>query len=243
MKNLLSLLLITLVLQSCASTPSPIKDALHNPNRTVEEKKADEYRHPAELLEFSKAKAGDTVVDFFPGKGYFTKLFSNLVGPTGKVISDVPKEIENAKFKPVDFANETAKGLSNVQVKVVPMTEAAAMNVDVIWTSQNYHDVHIKSLIDTDVAAFNKLLFKMLKPGGYLVIVDHVAAPGSGIDVIEKLHRIDPAQVRREIEAAGFIFDGESRILSRNEDHTKNVFDPEIRSKTDQFAFRFKKPN
>lgn len=243
MKTILCSLFAILVLQSCASVQSPIKDAVNNPNRTAEEKKADDYRHPTELLEFSKVKAGDTVVDFFPGKGYFTKLFSNLVGANGHVIAHVPKEVENAKFKPVEFANEAAKGLSNVEVKVVPMNVAPGMDVDVVWTALNYHDLHIKSFIDTDVAAFNKLVFKMIKPGGYFVIVDHVATSGSGMDVIEKLHRIDPQQVKKEVEAAGFVFDGESKVLSRDEDHSKNVFDPAIRSKTDQFIYRFKKPN
>lgn len=243
MKIILSFLLTTLLLQSCASSPSNVHNAINNSNRSVEDKKADEVRHPQELLEFSKAKPGDTVVDFFPGKGYFTKLFSNLVGVNGHVIAHVPKEVENAPFKPVDFANAASKGLSNVEVKVVPMTQALATNVDVVWTAQNYHDLHIKKFIDIDVAAYNKLVFSMLKPGGYYVIVDHVAEAGSKNDVIETLHRIDPAMVKKEIEAAGFIFDGESKALLRKENHSKNVFDPEIRGKTDQFMYRFRKPN
>ena len=59
----------------------------------------------------------------------------------------------------------------------------------------------------------------------------------------DKLHRIDLSEARREIEAAGFNFAGESNLLKDAADlHTANVFDPSIRRKTDQFAFRFVKP-
>ena len=242
MKVIINFLLLTLLLQSCASTQTPIERAMTNSVRTADDKKADEFRHPKELLEFSKVKSGDTVVDFLPGKGYFTKLFSTIVGPDGKVIAHVAKEIENAPFKPVDSAMTGARGLSNVEVKVLPLTEMVATNVDVVWTSQNYHDLHIKKFIDTDVAAYNKLLFKMIKPGGVLIVIDHVAATGLPKADIERLHRIDPAQVRKEVEAAGFVFDQESKVLATSEDHTKNVFDPEIRGKTDQFAYRFIRP-
>lgn len=246
MKKLISLFLVSILLQSCATstntTESPIVSAINNPIRSEEDRKVDINRHPKDLLEFSQVKKGDTVVDFLPGKGYFTKLFSIVVGPEGRVIANVPKEIESAPFKPVESAMTAAQGLSNVEVKVVPLMEAVGSNVDVIFTSQNYHDLHIKKFIDADVNAYNKLLFKMLKPGGYLIVIDHVATSGATLADIEKLHRINPLQVKKELTAAGFIFDKESYVLGRNEDHSKNVFDPEIRGKTDQFVYRFKRP-
>jgi predicted methyltransferase len=57
------------------------------------------------------------------------------------------------------------------------------------------------------------------------------------------LHRIEPSSVREEIEAAGFVFDGENALLAREDDaHTVKVFDPSIKGKTDRFAYRFVKP-
>jgi predicted methyltransferase len=113
---------------------------------------------------------------------------------------------------------------------------------ELVWTSQNYHDLHLARL-NLDVAAVNRAVYEALKPGGLYVIVDHAAAAGTGLDVPDKLHRIDPAIVRREVEAAGFRFEGESTVL-RNpaDDHTLLVFDPAIRGHTDQFVFKFRKP-
>lgn len=242
MSKLFALLILSSIVPSLAPAATVIDTAITSAIRPAEDKQADEHRHPRELLEFSSVKSGDTVVDFIPGKGYFTRLFITLVGPKGHVVAFVPKEIENAKFKPVESASKAVEGVRNATVKVTPLTEPAAEQVDVIWTSQNYHDLHVKSFIKADVPAFNKVMFKMLKPGGRLIVVDHVAVKGADDAVVEKLHRIDPQVVRKEVEAAGFVFDGESKALARSEDHSLNVFDPAIRGKTDQFAFRFVKP-
>ncbi|QDK39361.1 class I SAM-dependent methyltransferase [Bdellovibrio sp. NC01] len=242
MKNIFCAFLI-LASVSSAYAADAIDTALASPTRPAEDKKVDENRHPRELLQFAQIKSGDTVVDFIPGKGYFTRLFTSLVGPKGHVIAYVPKELESSPYKIVEGAQGAVAGAKNAEVKVTPILEAPATNVDVIWTSQNYHDLHVKSLFPKlDVIAANKVLFKMLKPGGHLIIVDHVAPAGTDDAGVEKLHRIDPAVVRKEVEAVGFVFDGESKTLERKEDHKLNVFDPAIRGKTDQFAYRFVKP-
>ena len=82
-----------------------------------------------------------------------------------------------------------------------------------------------------------------LKPGGFYVIVDHAAAAGSGTGDTQSLHRIDPASVREEVEAAGFVLDAESTMLANEDDpHAIKVFDPSIKGETDRFAYRFVKP-
>jgi predicted methyltransferase len=120
---------------------------------------------------------------------------------------------------------------------------AALPAVDLIWTSQNYHDLHL-TRVHQDPVAIDKLWFSKLKPGGVLIIIDHAALPGAPVvATADALHRIDPAAARKEVESAGFMFDGESQALRNPADpHTASVFDPLIRGKTDQFAFRFRKP-
>jgi len=115
--------------------------------------------------------------------------------------------------------------------------------LDLIWTSQNYHDLHLTQ-VHVDPVALDKVWFAALKPGGTLIVSDHVALPGAPVTATaDALHRIDPAAARKEIESAGFVFDGESQALRNPSDpHTANVFDPAIKGMTDQFAFRFKKP-
>jgi predicted methyltransferase len=89
----------------------------------------------------------------------------------------------------------------------------------------------------------NKAVFQILKPGGTYMIIDHMAVAGSGMRDTGTLHRIDPAIVRSQVEAAGFRFAGESKVLNNPADPLDiKVFDPAIRGHTSQFAFKFVKP-
>ncbi|WP_413560413.1 class I SAM-dependent methyltransferase [Bdellovibrio sp. HCB209] len=239
---LLSISLSVIAFAKSSEKTDIISTAISNPQRPATDKEVDAHRHPAEILKFSQVKSGDTVVEFLPGRGYYTRLFSSVVGPKGKVILATPKELEGNKFKIVETAQELPKGLDNVTSLVIPVLEQPAASADVFFTSQNYHDLRIKEFIYTDIAAFNKMVFKMLKPGGRYIVIDHVAKEGSTLEEDAKLHRIDPKMVRKELEEAGFKFDGESTVLKSNEDHTLNVFDPKIKGKTDQFVYRFVKP-
>jgi len=112
-----------------------------------------------------------------------------------------------------------------------------------VFTSQNYHDYPDPFMGPTDVAVLNKAVFKVLKPGGLWVIVDHAAQAGSGMRDTNTTHRIDEAAVKAQVLAAGFELVGESDVL-RNpaDDHTLKVFDKAIRGKTDQFTLKFRKP-
>ena len=88
--------------------------------------------------------------------------------------------------------------------------------VDLVFTSQNYHDYPDKFMGQVDPAVLNKQVFAALKPGGLWVIIDHVAPDGSGMADTDTLHRIDPAIVKQQVEAAGFVFDGESNQHCEN---------------------------
>jgi predicted methyltransferase len=115
--------------------------------------------------------------------------------------------------------------------------------VDLVFTVQNYHDYPDKFMGKIDSMVFNRAVYKALKPGGTFLVVDHVAEAGSGMRDTDTLHRIDPAIVRKQVVAAGFVYEGESNVL-RNpaDDHKKLVFDKAIRGHTDQFIYKFRKP-
>ena len=119
----------------------------------------------------------------------------------------------------------------------------APESLDLVWTSQNYHDLHDSFAKPADLALVNKAVFNALKRGGLYVVLDHAAEKGSGLRDTETLHRIDEATVKQEVLAAGFRLTGESNVLRNAEDaHTLKVFDPAIRHKTDQFILIFRKP-
>ena len=221
-----------------ADVPASISD----PGRPAADVARDAARKPADMLTFSGIKAGDTVLELLPGGGYFTRIFSKQVGPNGHVYAAVP-DSKGRDAEPAAAAIAAQPGYSNVTV--VPITPGPKVPpLDVIWTSWNYHDLHL-SRVHVDMLATDKAWFDMLKPGGVMVLVDHMALPGSPpVETADKLHRIDPAVVKKEMAAAGFVFDGETDVLKNPADpHTAAVFDPSIRGKTDQFAYRFKKPS
>lgn len=226
-----------------------ITAAIADTGRPAKDVEKDASRKPADMVAFAKIKAGQTVIDVWPGGGYWSRIFSKVVGPKGKVIAYVPAEITGFKSDPLGIAKAMAAepGRGNVEVASDPLASPPPPEflnkVDVAWTFENYHDFHDSFMNGADVDAFNKAIFAILKPGGYYVIVDHAAPAGSGLKNTEDLHRIDPATLRAEVEKAGFVFDGESKVLANPDDpRTALVFDAGIRGKTDRFAYRFRKP-
>jgi len=203
----------------------------------------------AELIRFSRVGAGATAIDVYPGDGDWTRLFSDVVGPEGRIYSFVPVEVAHFKNDPVGLMRTLAKepGRENVEVistDLVAMPQAARP-ADVVWLHLFYHDLHtaLMQAKGATAAAFNRTVYEQLKSGGYYVIVDHAAAAGVGMSNAQSLHRIDPATVREEVEAAGFVLDAESTVLANKHDpHSSKVFDPSIKGETDRFAYRFVKP-
>jgi predicted methyltransferase len=203
----------------------------------------------SELIRFARVEAGTSVVDVYPGDGDWTRLFSEIVGPEGRVYSFVPAEVAHFKTDPVGRMRTLAKepGRENVEVvssdlKAMP---EAIRPADVLWLHLFYHDLHTPLIEASGATAahFNRAVYERLKPGGCYVIVDHAAAVGAGTSVVQSLHRIEAAVVRDEVEAAGFVLDAESTVLSNKDDpHSVKVFDPSIKGKTDRFAYRFVKP-
>ena len=228
-----------------ASAPAAtdfIADAIADSNRPVEDSVRDAQRKPADMLAFAQVQPGQRVVDFIPGGGYFTRLLAKAVGPDGHVYAASPPPPPNSSGpSPID-AITTNPTYANVSVVLLAGPFSTPEPVDLIWTAQNYHDLHLARL-KVDVPAMNKSLFDALKPGGLLVIVDHAALAGTGLDVPDKLHRIDEEIVKREVTAAGFVLESSSDLL-RNSADTRSVmvFDPAIKGLTDQFVLRFRKP-
>ena len=199
-----------------------------------------------ELRQFARVHAGSTVMDVWPGSGDWTRLFSDIVGPEGRVYSFVPAELAHFKNDPVGQMRALAKepGRENVEVVSADLVAlpASSQFFDVVWLHLFYHDLHTALLQTRDAtpAGFNRVVYERLKPGGSYVIIDHVATSGTGASRAESLHRIDPAIVREEVETAGFVLDAESTTLANKDDpHFAKVFDPTIKGNTDRFAYRF----
>ena len=227
-----------------AAPPPYVAAALADPSRPAEDKAKDAARKPAEMLAFAEVKPGDKVADLVIGGGYFTRLLAAAVGPNGKVYAYQPSEF--VRFAPEygQAPGKVAAAYPNVTPVITPFADVAFPEpLDLVFTAQNYHDFHIKEVPAGTAEKVNRAVFKALKPGGVYLIIDHHAAPGSGLTVIDSLHRIDAKDVRAEVTAAGFVYEGAIEDLRNAADpRTANVFDPSIRGKTDQFVYRFRKP-
>lgn len=228
---------------SASDVPAYVSAAAADPSRPQDDRKLDGDRKPAEVLALSGVKPGQTVAEFLPGGGYYTRLLSDVVGPKGKVYA-----LETTTWGQDNIAATKAvlrePGHENVALDLAPLgTFHLPVKADLFWTSLNYHDLHVPKYANVDMAAFNKLVFDSLKPGGTYFIVDHAAQPGTAATASPSLHRIDKSTVIEEVTAAGFRLVGESDALhSASDDRTLKVFDPKVRWKTDQFILKFIKP-
>jgi predicted methyltransferase len=225
--------------------PAYVLKAMRDPARKADSVD-DARRQMAAVMTFAEVKPGQTVVELVPGKGYWTRVFSRIVGPHGHVYTIWPNEM--AKYDVKSLAEwrklSATPHYANVSVLEQPAADLSVpAKADLVFTVQNYHDYHDPFMGPVDMAKFDKEVYDTLKPGGLFVVIDHVAPAGSGTADTNTLHRIDPAVVKKEVEAAGFVFAGKSDALRNPADpHTIPVFDKSIRGHTDQFMYRFRKP-
>jgi predicted methyltransferase len=249
MKSLLLAACVVVSLGAAAVVAAPVLPAyvtaaVADTSREAD-RDADARRHIAEVVAFSGVKPGDKVVDLIPGGGYFTKVFSKIVGPKGHVFMIWPNEYaKEAQPDPVKNEALATSGYPNTSVILQPGAAFATPEpVDLVFTAQNYHDYPDKFMGKIDPMIFNRAVYKALKPGGVFLVIDHTAEAGSGLRDTDTLHRIDPAIVKSQVVAAGFVFEGESKVLRNPADDLKKlVFDKSIRGHTDQFIFKFRKP-
>ena len=250
---LLAAVVVPFAASAQSSAPSPaastqvpayVTKAINDPARAADSKD-DARRQIAAVMTFAGVKPGDKVLELDPGSGYWTRVFSRIVGPSGHVYTVWPDEM--AKYSAKSFANwqglvkDTYKNVSLLKQPAATLT--VPQKVDVVFTSQNYHDYHDPFMGPVDMKKFDKEVFDALKPGGVFIVIDHTAPAGSGVSDTNTLHRIDPEVVKQEVESAGFVFDGSSDALVNPKDPLDiKVFDPSIRGHTSQFIYRFRKP-
>lgn len=221
------------------ATSTHIVAAVADPAREAD-KAADADRKPAEMLAFAEVQPGDKVGDMLPGRGYFTRLFAKAVGPTGKAYAfNTSRGDPTAPILPAITSDKA----NYANVEGVPTDFSALKSpepLDMIWTSRNYHDLMGRG--EAFLMSMNKSIYDALKPGGLYVVLDHAAKPDAPDDVFRTLHRAKQDVVRKQIEAAGFVFVAEDNSVRNPADPRNSVTEGEIRGRTDQFVMKFRKP-
>jgi predicted methyltransferase len=228
-----------------AATPSYITSAIDDPARKAETS-YDQGRQLAAVMTFAQVKPGQKVVELVPASGYWTRVFSRIVGDKGHVYTIWPDGYQQ-QYVGEEYA--AWQKLVTTDYKNVSLIRGGAGDLavpeqaDLVFTNQNYHDYHDKFMGPVDMVAFDKKVFDALKPGGVFVVIDNVAPAASGFADTDTIHRVDPEAVKKEVESAGFLFDGSSDALKNpKDDHTLVSYKPPMVGKNDLFVFRFRKP-
>jgi predicted methyltransferase len=249
------LLTIALAAAAPAAAKAPARGAadvaaaLAAPGRPKAATDLDAVRKPAEVLRFLGLRKGDRVLDYFTGTGYYADIMARAVGPRGHVVGWNSSGFARRESVVKALADIRSRN-SNAAFYSTPTTAIALApnSFDFAMLHLVYHDAYWESaqfgLPRIDPNTVVRAIWDAVKPGGTVAVIDHVAVPGGDTRaVVEKLHRIDPAVVRADFERAGFVLEAQSDLLRVPEDdHSKNVFDPSIRGKTDRFVYRFRKP-
>jgi predicted methyltransferase len=229
---------------AAASVPAYITNAVASSSRPDKDRDRDANRKPDLVIAFAGIKPGQKVGELMPGGGYFSRLFCQIVGPTGHLytIAMVPTVKRDPPPPDAAAAPPPANACTNV---TADSQDAAALKLpsglDVVWTSENYHDLHNAYFGKPDLKVLDRAVYDALKPGGVFIVEDHASAAGSGARDTETLHRIDPELVKQEVTSVGFVFVAGSDVLHNSEDtHEAKVF--ELKGRSDKFLFKFRKP-
>ena len=200
----------------------------------------DANRKPQEVMAFAGVKPGMNIAELAAGGGYYTRLLSAAVGATGKIYV-VASPAQAARPGGLDRLNALAMVLPNVVVVTSDYTALKLPEpVDMVWTTENYHDFHNGPT--ANIAALDKSVFNALKPGGIFYVEDHSAADGAGLEATSKVHRMDEALAKQELTAAGFTLDAESNLLRNPADNKAGSNSEAGHFVTDRFMLRMKKP-
>ena len=224
--------------------PAELSKALAEPSRPQADRARDSDRKPAELMTFFGVEPGMTVVDVFASGGYMTEVLATTVGPKGKVYAQNPPlllQLFDGMYEKAiteRLANNRLPNVVRVDANLPAAEQIPPGSVDFAITAMNFHDAYTRS--PETGAAMMSGVFSMLKPGGVFGVIDHHGKEGADNT---KLHRIPKHFAVDAAKAAGFVVEKESELLAHaGDDRTRQVFDPALRGKTDQFILFLRKP-
>ena len=216
------LLLVAAATSAAAADPSPdpLAAAIASPARTPKYAARDVYRHPLETLKFFGVRQDLTVVEIWPGRGWYMEILAPYLRDKGHYYAAIEApDVAGASKEAKDDAAALHKRIADDPARYgkVTVTELHPPELteicppgtaDVVLTFRNVHNWIEAGVQQAQFDAF----FKALKPGGVLGVVEHRAKPGTSAAESSKSGYVDEAYVKKLAANAGFRFDGESPI-------------------------------
>jgi predicted methyltransferase len=219
--SLLSVLLCTLAFAAAnapAAEPVPLDKILAGDHRNDANRARDIYRHPKETLAFFGVKPESTVVEIYPGGGWYTEVLAPYLRENGRYIAAFPSQATRGLKNFQDKL--AAKPALYDKAKIVPLGAPDALNIrpeggaDFVLTFRNVHNWLDDDLVDT----FMKSFYDALKPGGVLGVVEHRAKPGTKIkQSIDSGYMTEEFVIKHAL-MAGFKLDAKSEINANPKD-------------------------
>jgi predicted methyltransferase len=209
-----------------ADAQDPLAAAIASPSRTPKFTTRDQYRHPLETLRFFGVQPKQTVVEIWPGRGWYMEILAPYLHDQGKYYAaieapDVAGAAKEAKDNAAALRKRIADDPTHLGKVVVTELHAPQLTeicppgtADVVLTFRNVHN-----WLETGVQQANfNAFFRALKPGGVLGVVEHRAKPGTSLEQMRKSGYMDEDYIKKLAAAAGFRFDAESPINNNPKD-------------------------
>ena len=218
---------LTALTTASIAAPAPknsLAAAIASPLRTPANVARDPYRHPAQTLSFFKIKPSHTVVEIWPGGGWYSEILATYLAAGGgtyiaaasdRGLTGVRKLMtdKGAPFAKVRTANFPILATSTPPNSGTPVSPGSA---DVVLTFRNVHNWMMGDK-PFEAEAF-KQMYAMLKPGGTLGVVEHRLGEKADIALEKKSGYVKTSTVRRLAEAAGFKFVASSEVNANPRD-------------------------
>lgn len=230
---------------SVVSTQAKVSAALASDVRSAEERARDGERKPAETLAFFGLKDDMSVLELFPGRGWYTKILGNVLKDNGQLtlalgLSYMGNSLEDWGYgyvKKIPDTNAVMNPTAQRGIFDLTKIDLPKDTYDMVLTFRNAHNMTVDARRKLDTA-----VLAALKPGGIYGVIDHTRRHMEPFNE-ERWRRLDPVEVILEATQAGFEFVGYSD-LHRNPDDGL-VYDStheSLNRYSDRFTLKFRKP-
>ncbi|MCH7743887.1 MAG: class I SAM-dependent methyltransferase [Proteobacteria bacterium] len=229
-----------------AATEAKIKTAMEDDRRSEKQTVRDRNRKPIETLKFFGLRDDMTVLELLPGGGWYTNILGPVLEEKGKLYisigaSNVSKAIKDkpgfGSTELIPFDRDNFKREEGALRTSLPEFSFGVRKVDMVLTFRNQHNFTAEGRANINSAAF-----EALSKGGIYGIVDHTLRHMQPI-TREVRRRMDPIDIIKEVQAAGFVLEDYSTLHYRPDDELRyEVGRKTVTGNTDRFTLRFRKP-